>query len=102
MFPTQKINSIYGLRTILSMKNQDTWNEAQKYSANSLLILGFIFVALGFILSKLIETVSNGYQVVLFLIGIVIMLIFDEVHLRKIFNNDGSRRYSSNINSREE
>lgn len=43
-FPPQKINSIFGYKTILSMKNQDTWNEAHKYSANTLVTLGFIVV----------------------------------------------------------
>ena len=97
-FPPRKTNFIYGYRTLLSMKNQDTWNEAQKYSANSFLILGFIYVALEFVLNYLIKNISMGYQNIIVLIGFVIMIVVDEVHLRKIFNKDGSRKLSINKN----
>ena len=92
MFPPRKINYIYGYRTNLSMKNQDIWNEAQKYSANSFIVLGFIYVTLGFILSLTIRNIGDSYNGMILIIGIIIMIIFDEGHLRKIFNNDGSRR----------
>ncbi|MDX1278523.1 SdpI family protein [Oceanihabitans sediminis] len=39
-FPPKKINSIYGYRTVRSMKNQNTWDFAQKYSAKLLLGIG--------------------------------------------------------------
>ena len=56
------------------------------------IILGLIYVALGFKLSELIGDVSISYQLNLCLIGVVIIIIFDEGHLRRIFNKDGSRR----------
>ncbi len=31
-FPTKKINLVYGHRTSMSIKNQDTWKEANKRS----------------------------------------------------------------------
>lgn len=92
ILPPKKINSIYGYRTNTSMKNQDTWNVAQKYSANSMIILGIAYVALGFILSQLIKNLATSYKGIIFFIGVVLMLIFDEMHLRKIFNKDGSRK----------
>lgn len=91
-FPPRKMNSIYGYRTSSSMKNQDTWNVAQKYSANTFIIFGFIFVALEFVLSYLIENIGIGYENMIILIGLVIMIILDEVHLTKVFNKDGSRK----------
>ncbi|GAA0071176.1 SdpC immunity protein SpdL [Clostridium sardiniense] len=96
-FPPQKINGIYGYRTPSSMKNQDTWNESQKYSANALIILGFIYLALGFLLSHLFEDISIVYENIIILIGVIIMILLDEVHLKKVFNKDGSRK-SCNIN----
>ena len=72
------------------MKNQDTWNEANKYSANTLIILGFIFVPLQFVLSQL--NISYGYEIIIILICFVIIIIINEVHLKKVFNNDGSRK----------
>lgn len=97
-FLPRKTNSIYGYRTPLSMKNQDTWNEAQKYSANTFLILGFIYVALEFILNYLIKDISIGYKNIIVLMGFVIMIVVDEVHLRKVFNKDGSRKLYINKN----
>jgi uncharacterized membrane protein len=93
-FPPKKINSIFGYKTILSMKNQDTWKEALKYSGNTLIILGFIFVPLQFVLSQLIESMNNGYEYekIIILICCVVMVIINEVHLNKVFNKDGSRK----------
>lgn len=92
VLPPKKINSVYGYRTSTSMKNQDTWNVAQKYSANSMITLGITCIALGFILSELIGNIAIGYQGIIVLIGAVVMIILDEVHLKKIFNRDGSRK----------
>lgn len=92
IFPPKKINGVYGYRTNTSMKNQDTWNVAQKYSANSMIILGIVCVVLGFILNQLIKNVNMGYQGIIVLIGAFAMLILDELHLRKVFNKDGSRK----------
>jgi uncharacterized membrane protein len=92
LFRPRRIDILYGYRTKLAVKNQDTWDVAQKYAANSLIILGFIYVALGFKLNELIGDVSISYQLNICLIGLLIMLIFDEIHLRRVFNRDGSRK----------
>ena len=92
VFGTGERDYMFGYKTKLSMRNQDTWNEAQKYSANSFIILGFIYIALGFILSKLIGDVSVSFQLHLCIIALAIILIFDEIHMRIVFNKDGSRR----------
>ena len=36
-FPPKKINGFYGYRTIRSMKSQQSWDFAQKYSAKELI-----------------------------------------------------------------
>ena len=92
LFLPRRIDILYGYRTKLAVKNQDTWDVAQKYAANSLIILGFIHVALAFKLNELIADVSISYQFNLCLIGLVVMLIWDEIHLRRVFNRDGSRK----------
>lgn len=92
IFAPRKINHIYGYRTTSSMKNQDTWDEAQKYSATSFIVLGFIYLALGFVFSYLFENISSVYECIIILIGIVIMIVLDEMHLKKVFNKDGSRK----------
>lgn len=59
VFPPKKINYIYGYRTRLSMKNQETWEEAQRFSAYSMIILGVISVILGLILNFITNVVSE-------------------------------------------
>ena len=44
LLPPKRINSIYGYRTPRSMKNQDTWNEANKFSSNLMLAISLLFI----------------------------------------------------------
>jgi len=92
LFPPRRIDILYGYRTKLAVKNQDTWDVAQKYAANSLIILGFVYVALGFKLDELIGDVSIGYKLNICLSWVFITIIFDEIHLRRVFNRDGTRK----------
>lgn len=92
VFPPKRIGFVYGYRTNLSIKNQEIWNEAQRYSANSFMILGLIYGAAGVVLTELIGGISEGWQVSVFLLGVLWMIVFDELHLRRIFNRDGSRK----------
>ncbi|QNK78878.1 SdpI family protein [Winogradskyella sp. PAMC22761] len=39
-FPPKKINSIYGYRTVASMKNQEQWDFAQIYSSKKMIKTG--------------------------------------------------------------
>lgn len=40
-YPPKSINQLYGYRTKASMKNQDSWDFAQKRSAQDLKLFGF-------------------------------------------------------------
>lgn len=91
-FPPRKINFLYGYRTRLAMKNQDTWNAAQKYSANALIVLGAAYIIIGFVLNKLIANLKEGHQSAVFLIGIAVLIIYVESKLRMRFHKDGSRK----------
>ncbi|MBK1813021.1 SdpI family protein [Clostridium sp. YIM B02505] len=92
LLPPHKINYIYGHRTKFSMKNQDTWDEAQRYSSNSLITFGLIYMVLEFLLDQFLSDFNTGYKVIIFLVGVIFMLIIDEGHLRKVFNSDGTRK----------
>lgn len=53
VFPPMKINGLYGYRTGSSMKSQDRWDFAQKYSAKELMRSGVVLIltsALGFVI----------------------------------------------------
>ena len=52
-FPPKKINSIYGYRTSRSMKNQENWDLAQRFSSQLMLKQGLIMLVMAFILAVL-------------------------------------------------
>jgi uncharacterized membrane protein len=52
-FPPKKINSIYGYRTSRSMKNQENWDLAQRFSSQLMLKQGLIMLATAFLLEVL-------------------------------------------------
>lgn len=90
-YPPKKINSFSGYRTTRSMKSIETWNEANRYSANLLFkfsLLLLVITTLGMILTlksfKLIAIVDLG-SVILSIIFIFIVIIKTEDHLKKVF-----------------
>ncbi len=48
-YPPKKINYLYGYRTRRSMKNQESWDFAQQYSAKEMIKLGFGFIILSIV-----------------------------------------------------
>lgn len=62
VFPPKNINLLYGYRTKSSMKNQATWDFAQKYSAKKMMHIGFfliVFSSCKFILGDKYEILLN-------------------------------------------
>lgn len=86
------INHLIGYRTPLSMKNKDTWEEANKYS----LKLQYQF-SLFFLLIELISYLLIGGMVSFYLCSGLLTIIsiavipLTELHLKKTFNKDGER-----------
>ena len=91
-YPPTSINNMFGYRTPFSMKNQDTWDESQKYSGFTMIILGVINGIVAIISSMNVININENIQLLVLLIGTIIMIIIDEIHLRKIFNKDGIRK----------
>lgn len=58
-FPPKKINALYGYRTPRSMKNQSTWDFAQKY-ANQQLLISCIFFFMGALAGCFIPVSSSA------------------------------------------
>lgn len=96
----RKINSWYGYRTPMSMKNQDTWNEGNKHSTNQYIIAGVILIILGKIGNALLQ--SKGYLVplVAFIPVLYFTVFTTEKHLKKVFDSNGMR-ISKNIKLKE-
>lgn len=82
-FPPGKINYFYGYRTPRSMKSQEAWDCANKYSANALVVVA--------ILTLLVQTIAylviRGEQSILWasgalIIGIITTIPLTEIHLK--------------------
>ena len=95
-FPPKKINLIYGHRTSMSMKNQDTWNEANKRSTHMMLLvsaLTCILQLIGIVFNINQET-TILYATVFLVAGLIIGVIVIEKQLKTIFDKDGNRKNS--------
>ncbi len=76
-FPPKEINSLYGYRTNSSMKNQDRWDFAQKYSSKEMIKLGFVLMMtsiFGFITN--FNSLTNMFLGLGLMVLIVIILFF--------------------------
>lgn len=95
----QKINSLFGYRTILSMKNYETWKFAHDYCGRLWWKIGaaiFIPSALGMALvygntEDMIGTVGMIIMLLQCFI-IVLSIIPTEMALKRTFNKDGTRK----------
>ena len=93
-FPPKKINLIYGHRTSMSMKNQDTWKEANKRSTHMMLLvstLTCIFQLIGIVFNINQET-TILYGTLFLVAGLIIGVIVIEKQLKAIFDKDGNRK----------
>ena len=100
----KNINTVFGYRTSMSMKNMDTWIFAHKYIGKIWLISGLILLPLSvllmlLILSKSLLFISNfggalcGVQIIFMLIPVILT----EKALKKVFDKNGNRRGKYNI-----
>lgn len=91
-YPPKEINSLYGYRTTLSMKNQDIWQEGNRYNALFLLRLSWGVCALQLIG---ISTLESGIDIlpagVFLVVGLLYSIRNTEQHLKSIFNQNGHR-----------
>jgi len=96
-FPPKRINYIYGYRTLSSQKNQETWDEANRYSAVYLIRAGILLIIAGCVTNKIIITadipVKTKQMLILFLLmasaigAALTMIIATEKHLKKKFGD---------------
>lgn len=90
-FSPKKINSISGYRTIRSMKNIDTWKEANKYASSLMIrlsVLLLIITSIADIFAGRSEDAMSAIIVIstflcLIVLGVIIFLT--EKHLKEMF-----------------
>ena len=95
----KNINTVFGYRTSMSMKNKDTWIFAHKYCGKIWFISGLIMLPLSVIVMMFVfgglENVVGTVGAVLCgiqFIPILISIILTEKSLNKTFDKNGIRR----------
>lgn len=93
------INPVFGYRTTMSMKNQDTWTFAHRYCGRLWLYAGLIMlvptlVALGIVAGQGKDIIGAVGSTVVFvqLAILLISILPTERALRRTFDRDGVRR----------
>lgn len=98
----KEINSLFGYRTAMSMKNNDTWNFAHNYWGKLWYNLGRIILPLTtlpllFVINKNVDIIGI-FSLLLILIQVICLIgaIFPtERALKKVFDENGIRRKQS-------
>jgi uncharacterized membrane protein len=93
IFPAKKMSNWYGYRTALARTNQDTWDEAQRYSTDIMTYIGYITLPLVF---AIFYFTTNTWWVLAVamtmpVLVVVSVVVFTEKHLTKTFDEDGDR-----------
>ena len=94
-----KVNMIYGYRTSMSMKNQDTWEFAHKYcgkvwSSWGMALLLFSAAVMAFVFGKSEGMMGNaaGALCILQVVVLIVSVYPTERALRQNFDQDRKRR----------
>lgn len=96
-YPPKQINSLYGYRTTRSMKDQQNWDEGNRYSTKLMMKCGVVLVIAGIILTvgMMLLPISpewrTGVKVVIMLLcafgTVVILFRSTEKHLKQQFSD---------------
>jgi len=84
IFTPKKINPLYGFRTPRSMKNQEAWDFANKFSATWMLYLTISLIPIQVISylsigGKSAIQISAGY----FVFGLIVLIVITEIKLKQ-------------------
>lgn len=94
----KEINSVYGYRTAMSIKNRDTWEFAHKFYGRVSLICGTVLLVASVVLLVLFLRRGAGFgKAVLITAGVqfVVLLLSTfstEIALKIKFDKDGNRK----------
>lgn len=97
------INSFYGYRTTMSMKNKDTWEFAHKYTAKVWVWCGTVSAILSAIPLLIFKNSKNFEQIDIIIITVQTFLICltiipTEIALKKHFDKNGLPKEKTKLN----
>ena len=83
-FPPKKINGVYGYRTARSMKSQENWDIAQRFSSRLMLKQGLVMLAIGgmLIVLPIPDEVSAVISAALLIISVIVLFVQTEKKLK--------------------
>lgn len=94
----KNINLLFGYRTSMSMKNEDTWTFAHKYCGKIWFVSGLIMLPLSVVVMLFVvgssENVVGTVSAILCnvqIIFIILSIVLTEKALKKTFNKDGKK-----------
>jgi uncharacterized membrane protein len=94
LFPSKKINHLYGHRTKMSMLNLDTWKFANTSSSKIMFLISIITCAIQLAgISLGLETDDTIlYSTIFLVVALIIGTLLVEKKLKEIFDNEGNRK----------
>lgn len=83
-FPPKNINAMYGYRTGKSMRSQENWDIAQRYSSRLMLKQGIAMLVIGVVLEFIPIPIEVGVilSVVLLLLSVINLFVQTEKKLK--------------------
>src|SRR5580698_5836717 len=57
-FPPKKINNWYGYRTPTAKRNQQTWDEGNRFSSRLMMRFGFIVMVIGLLIAAVLNNLG--------------------------------------------
>lgn len=96
-YPPKNINNWYGYRTDTSKRNQETWDEAQRYSALYMIKIGLYSIVIGLLISAILifsrlpDSTRAAITIMFVIAGgmapALLMIVNTEKHLTKKFGD---------------
>lgn len=88
-------NRTIGYKTPFAMKNRETWCEANHFSGLMLILSGMFFTLFSLFINYLTEldrSLQLQISLVILLILFINTIFYTEIHLRKLFDENGNRK----------
>lgn len=85
---------ILAYRTSASLRNEDTWYEANHYAGRCLMMIGALLLLVLIFLEYYLNNINALFYFLGggILISIALVYLFTELHLKHVFFRDGKRR----------
>lgn len=95
IFPPKTRKNIYGYRSFLATRNEETWQEANHFATKHSLKIAYVLIGIGIVIGFFFKTQNNWYY--LFSVGTVIIAVLNlrgetEWYLSQHFEDNGERK----------